>query len=139
MNALSRIFAAFLIAFGLFFAPAALAQINNDVLPVQPSNVNIFNPSASTTPDVTSRPAGAVNLVEVGPARIMTIILGLFGLLSIVMAIYAGAQIIFSEGDPKKIETGVKTLAFTAIGMLVVSGAWVLVRLVLNINLTTLW
>lgn len=134
-----RLLTTLLLALGLSVISPALAVVNNDVLPVQPSNVNIFNPSASTTPDPTVRPAGAVNLVEVGPARIMTIILGLFGLISIVMAIYAGSQIIFSEGDTKKIETGVKTLAFTAIGMLVVAGAWVLVRLVLNINLTTLW
>lgn len=77
-----------------------------------------------------------VNLIEAAPARIMTFIFSIFTIVSIIVAIYAGAVIIFSNGDQKRVEQGVKALIFAAIGMLVIGGAWLIVRLVLNIDLT---
>lgn len=135
--------AAALIAAIILSMPLALAAgtsvTNTDVLPVTPSSVDIFNPTATAPASTRVNPNNAVNLLEVGPARVMTIILSLFTLVSIVIAIYAGVTIIFSGGDQKKVEKGVKTLAYAAIGMLVVGAAWLIVRLVLNIDVTSIW
>ena len=107
----------------------------DSVLPAVPSTVDIFNPANTTQTNSTN----AVNLIEVGPARAMTIILSLFTLVGVIIAVYAGSQIIFSGGDAKKVEVAVKTLVYAGVGMLVVGMAWVIVRLVLNIDITKLW
>lgn len=119
-----------------FSLGSALAQNTPDsVLPTAPRSINLFNP-ANNTP---SNPGAAVNLIDVGPARIMTLLLSVFSILGVIIAIYAGATIIFSQGDQKKVEQGIKTLVYAGIGMLLVGGAWLLVRLVLNIDVTKIW
>lgn len=121
-----------------FIIPHAEAQAPASVLPVAPKQTDIFNPN-SVTNNAPSSGQRNINLLQAGPARLMTLVLGLFSAISIVIAIYAGAVIIFSDGDMKKIETAVKTLLYAALGMLLVGGAWLIVRFVLNIDLTTVW
>ena len=116
---------------------ATTPQAPNSVLPAVPRQTDIFNPNGIRSTPTTRAPN--INLLEAGPARIMTLVLGLFSAISIVIAIYAGAVMIFSDGDQKKVEKGIKTLLYAAIGMMLVGGAWLIVRFVLNIDLTTLW
>lgn len=134
MKKLFSLLAAVFLAFSLSTALASTAAPDS-VLPVQPRTIDLFNPGAGSTVTEPEVPQN-VNLIEVGPARVMSFIFSIFTLVSIVVAIYAGVLIIFSGGDQKKVEKGVNALVYAAIGMLIVGGAWLFVRIILNIDLT---
>lgn len=143
MKRLIHIILAALLAGGLVFGAApVLAQGEGappSVLPTQPRQLDIFNPEGYSTQVNQPNMQPPVNLLEVGPSRIITFIFSSFTLVSIIVAIYAGALIIFSGGDQKKVENGVRALIYAALGMLIVGAAWLIVRVILNIDFTRIW
>ncbi len=73
-----------------------------------------------------------VNLLFQGPQSVMRFLFGLFTLIGVLASIYAGSRIVFSQGDPKKMQQGFFMLLYTAIGFLIIGSAWFIIRFILN-------
>lgn len=69
------------------------------------------------------------------PKQIVDTVFQVFAAISGIIVVYAGIKIIFSRGtDPKKFKEGIMAIIYAGIGLVIIGGAWIIVRLVLNIN-----
>ena len=109
-------------------------QVPCDVLPTAPQvfqNLDDVNNTQSLTGDQTGVNR---NLLNEGPKRILDLIFGTFATVGTIICVIAGVRIIFSDGDTKKFREGIKAIVYAAIGIMIVGGAWMLVRSILSIN-----
>ena len=116
------------------FSQAYAAATPQDVLPTAPQvfqNLDDVNNTRSLTGDQNNVNR---NLLNEGPKRILDLIFGTFATVGTIICVIAGIRIIFSNGDTKKFQEGVKSIVYAAIGIMIVGGAWMLVRAILSIN-----
>lgn len=105
-----------------------------DVLPTAPQvfqNLDDVNNTQSLTGDQNNVNR---NLLNEGPKRILDFIFGTFATVGAIICVIAGIRIIFSNGDTKKFQEGIKAIVYAVIGIMVVGAAWMTVRAILSIN-----
>ncbi|MFN7159982.1 MAG: hypothetical protein ACK4NC_00045 [Candidatus Gracilibacteria bacterium] len=102
-----------------------------------PPKVKNYLEDGKTSPAYDLKGAGNVQLLDVGPKRIADIIFGFFSIISVIVALRAGISVLFSKGDAAKFKNGIMAIIYAAIGIVLIGSAWIIVRLVLDINLGT--
>ncbi len=75
------------------------------------------------------------DLVDFILAFIRDSIFWLLALIAIGMFIYIGAKLIMARGNQEEFTKALKSLAYAAVGIILVSFAWVIVRLIAGIQL----
>ncbi len=116
----------------------AQVDVPNSLLPQPPRILDELSPSgisdaATRGNDITDNER--VNLLDIGPNLVLNTLMGLFTSIATVIAIIGGSQILFSQGDQKKLQQGLFTLMYAAIGMIIIGASWVIITLILNFNL----
>lgn len=102
--------------------------------PVAPKVKNYLE-DGKTTPAYDLKGAGNVQLLDVGPKRIADIVFGFFSIIAVIISMRAGISVLFSKGDAAKFKNGIMAIVYAAIGIVLIGSAWIIVRLVLQINL----
>lgn len=64
--------------------------------------------------------------------NVINLMLGLIGLLSVIMIIYAGLKYVISEGDSTKIKQAKQILTYAIVGLVVALLAFAIVNFVIN-------
>jgi heme O synthase-like polyprenyltransferase len=75
----------------------------------------------------------AVNDVPSFIAAAMTWLATVIGTLALVMVIFSGAQMVFSQGDPAALTKAKQSFTYSIIGLAVVMAAYVIVEVALNL------
>ncbi len=70
--------------------------------------------------------------VRITVARIVNIVLGLLGIISVVIIIYAGFRWMTSGGNEESVKSAQKTLIAAAIGLVIILSAYAISRYVLT-------
>jgi len=122
--------------FAMLLTPAsALTEQEQLFLPGNVETLDIQNGDIRITEDAAATEASQRDLVLEGPNRVLDFLLSFFSIIAVIIGILAGVKIIYSHGNAKQFQEGLMMLVYTALGMLIISGSWFIVRFILNFNL----
>lgn len=112
-----------------------IAVVDDALLTPLAPKVKNYLEDGKTSPTYDLKGAGNVQLLNVGPKRISDLVFGFMGVITIIVALRAGVSVLFSKGDAAKFKNGIMAIIYAAIGIVLIGSAWIIVRLVLDINL----
>lgn len=128
----------FAVVLGILLSSTACISVYaatpNSVLPTPPQVFQDINDIGNASSFTGDRNNVNRNLLNEGPKRILDLIFGTFATVGTIICIIAGIRIIFSNGDTKKFQQGIKAIVYAAIGIVIVGSAWMIVRAILSIN-----
>lgn len=78
---------------------------------------------------VTSEEGGNIYIII---GQLISVLIGLFGIIFLGITVYAGVMYITSGGDPKKVEDAKKMLTWSAIGMALILASFAISRFLLG-------
>lgn len=58
---------------------------------------------------------------------IMSWVFGIFGAVAVLMIVYAGIQLILSQGNSEKVATARRSIIFSAVGLIIILFSWAIV------------
>ncbi len=133
---LAPLFLGIILSVGIV-TPALAVNTPRQVIPKPPQVFdNVENPG--NPQNLTGDPSGINrNLLNEGPKRILDFIFGTFTTVGTIVCVIAGIRIIFSNGDTKKFQQGIKAIVYSVVGIMIIGGAWMAIRAILSINLGT--
>ncbi|HSD12073.1 MAG TPA: pilin [Patescibacteria group bacterium] len=77
-------------------------------------------------------PLGSDTTVELIVGRVITVILGLLGSLSLVMFIFGGLTWMTAQGNEEKIKKAKNTIVYAVLGLIIAFGAYEILRVFFN-------
>ncbi len=84
----------------------------------------------NATPVLAQTSPGGVGQIQTFIQSIIQVLITLAGLVSVVFFVWGGFGYITSSGNPEKLETSKKTILYSALGLAIVLGAFVLSNIV---------
>lgn len=144
MKYFQKIFSLFLFLFSFSFfilshipeSHAIDVAIPNEDKIMQPLVKNYLDDGkTSPTSKLDGTGGQKVQLLDVAPKRVSDILFGFMSLISVIVALRAGIDVLFSGGDAGKFKKGIMAIVYAAIGIVLIGSAWIIVRIVLSINL----
>lgn len=63
---------------------------------------------------------------------IINFVFAIFGAIAVLIVVYAGVQLILSNGNAEKVATSRRTIIYAIVGLIVMSLAWVIVGFVVK-------
>lgn len=67
--------------------------------------------------------------LEIIITHVLSVVARLLGIAAFVMLLVGGFQLLTATGDPKKTEAGQKTLTAAIVGLLIVIGGWMFLKI----------